>query len=100
MKGEAESHECIHAQVAGQPCWRLDIFLVAKIKAHAVGRTVDGLLGVGDIVGIEGCCIDEVGHAARRRHAGLGKARGTIGVATNVTVRHCCITQTASKKIN
>ena len=84
--GDADSREYIHAQVVEKPCWRSAIILVAATNTHAVLRTVDGLLGVGKIVGVEGCYIDEFGHAARRRHVGLGKARGAIGIVAYMTM--------------
>ncbi len=82
--------QSIHAQVVGQPCWQFDILLVATINAHTVGRTVDGLGGVGNIVDVEGCRIDQVGYAARRRHARQGKAPGAIWVAACWIAGHNC----------
>ncbi len=76
--------------MVGQPCWRLNIPQAATIRAHAVGRTVHGLGGVSNIVGVEDCRIDEGGYAARRRHADLGKARLALRVAAEIAVRHDC----------
>ena len=36
---------------------------------------MDGLVDMGGIVDVEGCRINEVGHAARLALVGLGKAR-------------------------
>ena len=50
---------------------------------------MDGLVDMGGIVDVEGCRINEVGHAARLALVGLGKARLALGVAANsVALRH------------
>jgi hypothetical protein len=62
----------------------LDIFPVSASKAHAVGRTVDGRLGVGVIKGRNGHRIDQVGgKGARLGNFGFGKALRALGVAAN-----------------
>ena len=53
------------------------------MRTNAVGRTMDGLVGVGGIVGVEGCRINEGRHAARQDLAGSRKARPAPGVAAN-----------------
>jgi hypothetical protein len=55
----------------------LDIFHVAAITAHAVGRTVDGRLGVGDIKGRNGHRVDQLGGKGGRLERGLA----SLGVA-------------------
>ena len=59
---------------------------------HAVGRTVDGRLGVGAIIGRNGHRIDQVGgKGARLGHGGFGKALRALGIATEVDkLRHDC----------
>jgi hypothetical protein len=56
------------------------------MRTNAVGRTMDGLVGVGGIVGVEGCRVNKVRHAARLALVGLGKACLARGIATKVTV--------------
>jgi hypothetical protein len=80
-------------QVFKPPCWWIDIVLVATIMTHAVRRTVVGLVGVGVIIGSNGCCIDQVGiKGARLGLFGLGESgrpMPAIGIATDVMIRHC-----------
>ena len=45
------------------------------MRTNAVGRTMDGLVGVGGIVGVEGCRINEGRHWARQDLAGSRQAR-------------------------
>ena len=70
------------------------------MRTNAVGRTMDGLVGVGGIVGVEGCRINEGRHWARQDLVDLRKARITLGVAANhMLLRHasksanCCTDQ-------
>jgi hypothetical protein len=63
----------------------LDIFRVATVKAHAVGRTVGGLVEMVLVVSSYGRRIDQVGgKGARLGLVGLGEAGRTLGVAANV----------------
>ena len=53
----------------------LDIFRVATVKGHAVGRTVGGLVGMVLVVSSYGRRIDQVGgNGARLGLGGLGEA--------------------------
>ena len=56
------------------------------MRTNAVGRTMDGLVGVGGIVGVEGCRINEGRHWARQDLAGSRKARMARKVAAEVMV--------------
>ena len=60
------------------------------MRTNAVGRTMDGLVRVGGIVGVEGCRINEGRHWARQDLAGSRKARIALGVAAIFAVRHDC----------
>ena len=61
------------------------------MRTNAVGRTMDGLAGVGGIVGVEGCRINEGRHWARQNPVGFVKARMARGVAAEVIeLGHCC----------
>ena len=67
VKGEEKggSHtSSMHTRVG--ICWGLNILLAAAMRTNAVGRTMDGLAGVGGIVGVEGCRINEGRHWARQ----------------------------------
>ena len=75
------------------------------MRTNAVGRTMDGLVGVGGIVGVEGCRINEGRHAARQDLAGSRKARPARGVAAHMLVilRHflnCQHTESTANSIN
>ena len=62
------------------------------MRTNAVGRTMDGLVGVGGIVGVEGCCINEGRHWARQNLVGFVKARIARGVAAvDVEMRHFAV---------
>ena len=62
------------------------------MRTNAVGRTMDGLVGVGGIVGVEGCRINEGRHAARQDLVVFVKARGALGIATvDVEMRHFAV---------
>ena len=63
----------------------LDIFLVATSKAHAVGRTVGGLVGVVLVVSSYGRRIDQFfGKGERPGLGGLGEAGRALGVAAKL----------------
>ncbi len=69
----------------------LDIFRVATITAHAVGRTVGGLVNMVLVVSSYGRRIDQVGGKETRPGlGGLGEAGRALGVATVFAVRHDC----------
>jgi hypothetical protein len=69
----------------------LDIFRVATVKSHAVGRTVGGLVGVVPVVSRYGRHIDQFfGKGARPGLGGLGEAGRALEVAAVFTVRHDC----------
>ena len=75
------------------------------MRTNAVGRTMDGLVGVGGIVGVEGCRINEGRHWARQDLAGSRKARPARGVAAHMLVilRHflnCQHTESTANSIN
>ena len=68
------------------------------MRTNAVGRTMDGLVGVGGIVGVEGCRINEGRHWARQDLAGSRKARPARGVAANmIGLGHYCEYKTPKK---
>ena len=62
----------------------LDIFRVATVKAHAVGRTVGGLVNMVLVVSSYGRRIDLVGGKETRPGlGGHGEAGRALGVAAN-----------------
>ena len=68
------------------------------MRTNAVGRTMDGLAGVGSIVGVESCLINEVRHWAIQDLADFRKARITLGVAANWVMWRFCVSTSGQEK--